>query len=293
MDKVVVIGGAGFVGGHVVEELTRRGYKVTVFDKVGCDQSSGGYELVLGDMLDLQALSNAVEKAKYVYHFGGVADIAQAKANPFKSIEDNVLGVATALEACRNTRVDRFLYASTVYVYSPYGSFYRASKQAAETLIEAYSEQFKLDHTLLRYGSLYGPRAQEWNGLRKYVSQVLKEGRLVYEGTGQEMREYIHVRDAARLSVDVLGNDHRNEAVTLTGTQVLNSNELAEMIFEIAGIEKNVTFTGDDRDGEHYRMTPYRFSPKRARKLIPSEFVDLGQGILEIFEEVYKESDST
>ena len=293
MDKVVVIGGAGFVGGHVVEELTRRGYKVTVFDKVGCDQSSGGYELVLGDMLDLQALSNAVEKAKYVYHFGGVADIAQAKANPFKSIEDNVLGVATALEACRNTRVDRFLYASTVYVYSPYGSFYRASKQAAETLIEAYSEQFKLDHTLLRYGSLYGPRAQEWNGLRKYVSQVLKEGRLVYEGTGQEMREYIHVRDAARLSVDVLGNDHRNEAVTLTGTQILNSNELAEMIFEIAGIEKNVTFTGGDRDGEHYRMTPYRFSPKRARKLIPSEFVDLGQGILEIFEEVYKESDST
>ena len=144
----------------------------------------------------------------------------------------------------------------------------------------------------MRYGSLYGPRAQEWNGLRRYVRQVIQEGRLDYEGTGNERREYIHVRDAARLSVDVLDNQHRNQAITATGSQVLNSSELAEMIFEISGVEKNVTFVEGDRGDEHYRMTPYRYTPKQAKKLVPSEFVDLGQGILEVIEEIYQEGDN-
>ena len=291
MEKVVVIGGSGFLGSYVVDELTSRGYNVTVFDQIPSTRQPHNHEMILGDMLDVHALTNAVQGARYVYHFGGIADISEAKKNPFKTIETNIIGVATVLEACKSANVRRILYASTMYVYSPYGSFYRATKQAAETLIEAYTEQFCLDHTLLRFGSLYGPKAQEWNGLRQYVSQVIREGQLVYEGTGRERREYIHVRDAARLSVEVLGDEHRNRAVTLTGTQVLNSRELAEMIFEIAGVDTNITFTGNDRDGEHYSMTPYRYSPKSAKKLVPFEFVDLGEGILEILEEIHEELD--
>ena len=198
--------------------------------------------MVVGDVLDLSCVSSVLEGAKYVYHFGGVADIAQAKANPLKSIEANVLGVATALEACRSAKVDRFVYASTVYVYSPYGSFYRASKQAAETLIEAYSEQFKLDHTLLRYGSLYGPRAQDWNGLNSFITQIVQSGKLEYFGTGEEKREHIHVEDAARLSAEIIfAKEYINAAVTITGTQVYNSRELIDMIFEISGKKPNVT----------------------------------------------------
>ena len=98
----------------------------------------------------------------------------------------------------------------------------------------------------MRYGSLYGPRAQDWNGLRRYVKQVVREGKLDYCGTGKERREYIHVRDAARLSVDVLDEQHKNQAITVTGQQVLNSNELINMVFEIAGIEKNVEFIKKD-----------------------------------------------
>ena len=72
---------------------------------------------------------------------------------------------------------------------------------------------------------------------------------------------------------------------------MLNSTELAEMIFEIAGKKSNVTFSEDERSEEHYRMTPYRYTPKQAKKLVPSEFVDLGQGILEVFEEIHQTSD--
>ena len=67
--------------------------------------------------------------------------------------------------------------------------------------------------------------------MRGYVRQVVNEGRLKYDVTGRERREYVHVKDAARLSVEVLDDEYRNESITITGTQVLNSNELIEMIF--------------------------------------------------------------
>ena len=110
-----------------------------------------------------------------------------------------------------------------------------------------------------------------------------------YQGTGSERREYIHVKDAARLSVDVLDKKHKNQAITVTGNQILNSNELIEMIFEIAGVKKNVFMDSDGKTNDHYVMTPYRYTPKPAKKLVPDEFIDLGQGIVERVEEIHNE----
>jgi len=292
MDKVVVIGGGGFMGSHTADELSRRGYKVTIFDHKESPWLSGDQEMVIGDVLDSEALAPAIKEARYLYHFAGIADIDESRARPFETINLNIMGVATALNAAQLHGVERFLFASTMYVYSPYGSFYRASKQAAETIIEAYHEHYELDYTLMRYGSLYGPRAQSWNGLKRYVSQVVKDGKMEYAGTGRERREYIHVKDAARLSVDILDTAHKNKAITVTGSQILNSQELIELIFEIAGKEKNVTFKGEGREGYHYTMTPYRYTPKQARKLVPDEFIDLGEGVLEIVEEIHAEISS-
>jgi len=286
MAKATVIGGSGFLGSHVADELTRRGYQVTLFDCVSSPWCSAHQDMIIGDMLDVDELAKACKGSRYIYHFSGIADIDQAKANPYQTIETNVLGTANVLEVARSVGVERLVYASTMYVYSAAGSFYRASKQAAETIIEAYADSFDLGYTLLRYGSLYGPRAQNWNGLKRYVTQVVVENRLDYEGTGHERREYIHVFDAARLSVDILDEQYRNEAITVTGSQVLNSADLADMIFEIAGKKPNINFSKSERNEEHYRMTPYRYTPKHSKKLVPSEFVDLGQGILEVVQEV-------
>lgn len=291
MDNVVVIGGAGFLGSHVADELSVRGYKVTIFDQNPSPWIRDDQTFFEGNILDRSALALACDGARFVYHFGGVADIIESSIDAYRTLEVNILGTANTLEALKGSSVQRFVYASTMYVYSDAGSFYRASKQSAEAIIEAYCEAKELGYTFLRYGSLYGPRAQEWNGLRGYVRQVIEKGRLDYPGSGDERREYIHVTDAARLSVDVLDPRHRNQAITVTGLQVLNSRDLVDMIFEIVGKTPNVSFLDNPRRQEHYRITPYRYSPDQARKLVPSEFVDLGQGILEICEEFNLEPD--
>jgi UDP-glucose 4-epimerase len=287
MDKVVVIGGAGFMGSHTADILSDRGFKVTIFDNKPSLWLRDDQEMVVGDMLDRDVVTKVVSGARYLYHLAGVADIAKAKSNPYDTVNLNVMGTTVAVQAAVDARVERFIYASTMYVYSPYGSFYRASKQAAEIVIEAYHESHGLGYSFLRYGSLYGPRAQDWNGLRGYVNQIVTNRKLDYSGTGKERREYIHVTDAARLSVDILDEQYKNQAITVTGQQVLNSKELINMIFEIAGIERKVEFMNPQQGSDHYITTPYRYTPKKAKKLIPEEFIDIGQGILELVEELH------
>jgi UDP-glucose 4-epimerase len=199
------------------------------------------------------------------------------------------MGVTTVLDAAVNEKIERFVYASTMYVYSHQGSFYRASKQAAEQIIESYSEEFNLEYTFLRYGSLYGPRAQKWNGLRSYIRQILDEKKLDYWGNGKEKREYIHVHDAANLSVAILEDAYKDSAITVTGHQVMSSDELISMIFEITGIKRNINYQSINENSGHYLITPYRYTPKAAKKIVPGEFIDLGQGILDIVEELSSE----
>lgn len=288
-EKALVIGGSGFMGSHTADELSRRGYSVTVFDIEVSPWLSSDQEMVVADLMDFEALKKAMQGVRYVYHYAGVADIAEAKKSPYKTIEANVMGVARVLDLAVMLGVSRFAYASTMYVYSQHGSFYRASKQAAEILIEAYAKEYGLEFTFLRYGSLYGPRAQNWNGIQKFVSQILKEGRFDYVGDGAEMREYIHAIDAARLSVDVLDEKHANSAITITGQQLIRVDQLASIIFEIAGIEPKLNFQGIQSKSDHYGQTPYRYQPQTAKKLVPTEFVDLGQGLLNIIDEVHCE----
>ncbi len=289
MDKVVVIGGSGFMGSHVADKLSDAGFKVTIFDFKPSPWLREDQKMVVGDMLDKEAVSNVVKGSKYLYHFAGIADIGEAKVQPVDTINLNVMGVTIALQAAVEANIERFIYASTMYVYSTYGSFYRASKQAAEVIIEAYHDQYGLEYNLLRYGSLYGPRAQDWNGLRSYVRQIVQNSRLEYTGTGEERREYIHVVDAACLSVDILDENHKNQAVIVTGQQILYLRELAQMIFEIVGINKDIVYLDKGSHSDHYIVTPYQYTPRMAKKIMPQEFIDIGQGILEIVEDLHQE----
>jgi UDP-glucose 4-epimerase len=286
--KAVVIGGSGFLGSHLADALTEAGFAVTVFDLNPSPWRRTEQEMIIGDIRDEAAVNHCLQGARYVYHLAGIADIGQASASPKETVEHNIIGSTNVMEACLKGKVERLIYASTVYVYSQHGSFYRVSKQAVETLIEAYQERFDLEYTILRYGSLYGPRAQAWNGLKRYVTQAVKEGRISYRGSGEERREYIHVKDAARLSLVILAPEYANQCLTLTGSQILNSKELLHMIKEILGGKVELAFEPDARDPEHYTLTPYRFTPREARKLVPNAFVDIGQGVLDLVEEVYQ-----
>ena len=142
-DKVVVFGGSGFLGSHVADMLSEEGYKVTIFDIIKSKYLREDQTMALGDILNQKKVREVVKGAKYVYHFAAIADIKEAQDNPVKAVEVNILSTTYILDACRKFNVERFIYGSTIYVYSEHGSFYRSTKQASELIIENYQKMVK------------------------------------------------------------------------------------------------------------------------------------------------------
>jgi UDP-glucose 4-epimerase len=285
MKKACVIGGAGFLGSHVADRLSETGYAVRVLDRVPSRWLRPDQQMIVGDVLDVEQLHAAVSGCDVVFNFAAIADLNDALDKPMQTVMVNVLGAVNVLEACRQSGVRRMLYASTVYVYSREGGFYRCSKQSAEHYVEEYQRAFGLEYTILRYGSLYGPRADESNGLFRIVRDALLNGRISYEGNPESVREYIHVEDAARASVVALGEEFRNESVVLTGHQPMRVVDLLKMLAEIMDMPGAVDFRDENYAG-HYVRTPYAYQPKLGRKYVPPLHVDLGQGLLQLIDEV-------
>lgn len=288
--NILVIGGSGFLGSHIADELTARNHTVTIFDVRPSEWATDSQTVVEGDISDQILLEREISKSDVVYHMAGIADIDEADADPLETISDNIIGSAIVISLCAKHSV-RFMYGSTVYVYSKHGSFYRASKQSVETLIEVFHENNGLDYTILRYGSLYGPRSQSWNGLKRIVSEMITNKKIVFGGTGKEKREYIHVVDAAKMSVDLMDDAYLQKAVTLTGLQVLTQSELLEMIVEIMDTDVSVEFDTESTSYTHYKLTPYQYVPKSSTKHISSEYIDIGQGILELISELSNDTE--
>lgn len=285
MKRILVCGGTGFLGSHVTDALTEAGHAVRIYDRLPSANLRDGQEMIVGDMLDLDALCKAARGCSAVYNFAAIADIDESRQRPLDALKINVVGNAHALEAARRAKAERFVLASSLYVYSRSGAFYRATKQAAEQYTETFQEEFGLDYTIVRYGSLYGRRADERNGIYRMLHAALTEGRVRYAGTGEELREYIHVDDAARLSVEILGPEYRNMPVTLTGHHPMRVRDVMEMIREMMGGKVRLEFDNEAISG-HYNITPYSYHPKLAKKLVSTLYTDMGQGLLDCIAEI-------
>ena len=285
--KAVIFGGSGFLGSHVADVLTQRGFDVVIYDKVPSPYLNGGQRMVVGDILDLKSVGKAVEGGDYVYNFAGIADIEESLKDPVRTVEVNILGNTHIAQTCVTHKVKRFVFASSMYVYSDLASFYRSSKQACESLIEEYQKLYKLDFTILRYGSLYGTRCGESSFFHKIIKQCIEEKKIVRKGDGEEIRDYINVLDAARCSADILTDDFKNQHVIISGTQSTRVKDLLNMIKEIFKNEINIEYVPDDTN-HHYTITPYAFKPKVAKKLVSNYYHDLGQGVLEMVHDVYE-----
>ena len=290
MKKVVVVGGSGFIGSHVADRLSDVGYHVTIYDKIKSQWLRNDQKFIIGDVQDSEKLNQIIAGAEVVYNFAAISDLNQALKEPIKTININILGNLNVLEACRTNGVRRFIYASTIYVHSREGGFYRCSKHASEAYVEEYQKIYGLDYTILRYGSLYGPRADHTNGLHRIIKSALENGVVSYEGDIDAMREYIHVEDAARTSVDAINDDFINESIVLTGQEPMPVLDMLKMLAEILGIPKDsIEFIESDQAG-HYIRTPYAYQPKLGKKFIPPIHVDLGQGLLQMINELQTES---
>lgn len=292
MSKIVVFGGSGFLGSHVADELTRRGNEVTIFDRSTSNYLQPTQKMVIGDILDRELVCATIKDADYVYHFAAIADILEAKQNPVEAASFNIMGTMYILDACREFGIKRFVYSSTIYVYSDHGSFYRTTKQSCELFIENYQKEYNLKFSILRYGSLYGPRANHFNFISIVIHQAILEKRITRYGDGNEIRDYINVLDAATASADVLSEEYENSYLMITGSQTMKVKAILEMIKEMLHDEVKIEYLDGHVSG-HYQTTPYSFRPKVAVKLMPKNYHDLGQGILdcvyEIFQKLEKE----
>jgi len=289
--KITVFGGSGFLGSHVSDALTAAGNKVTIFDIKKSSYLRPGQKMIIGNILDEKQVSRAVEGADLVYNFAGISDIENASFNPVDTVKYNILGNTFILEACKKFKVKRFVYASSLYVYSKMGSFYRSSKQACELIIENYNEIYNLPYTIIRFGSLYGLRSDQKNFIYRILKQAFTKGKIIREGDGEELREYINVYDAAKASCDIISPDYENQYVVIAGNQQMKVKDLLVMIKEIFNNKIKIEYT-KPIDSTHYEISPYTFSPKLAKRIVSRDYLDLGQGILELIKDMYEKLNS-
>jgi UDP-glucose 4-epimerase len=290
MKKIVVFGGSGFLGSYVADELMLRGYEVIIADLFKPKNLHDQQKFKNVDILNIEDVRKILKGVSVVYNFSAIAELVQATNDPTRTFQVNVLGNLNILESCKQVgSIERFIYASSAYALSNNGSFYGISKQTSEKLTEEYYEKYQLNYTIIRYGSLYGERASDNNYIYKILKSAIQTGELHYQGDGEDVREYIHAEDAAKLSVDIIqDSQYENKTLILTGTEKLKRIELITMINEIMQNRLKVKQISDKNSG-HYKITPYSYYSNVAKKLVANPFIDLGQGILRCIQEINKE----
>ncbi len=291
MKKVAVFGGEGFLGSYLVDELARRGYHVVSID-ITPHVDRPDIAFIKADILDRQAVASVFQGQTFdfVYNLAGFANLEKAVHFPLETMQLNVIGNIHILEQIRahNHLLQRFIYASSVYALSAKGSFYGISKLASEKIIEEYHQRFGLPFTILRYGSVYSEKAFDNNYIYNLIKKAIETGTIEHQGDGEEIREYIHAADAAKLSVDIIEEEKfMGKHVILTGVERLRRKELFAMINEILGGKLKIKITNDGYK-EHYKYTPYSFDPRISEKLTPNPYIDMGQGLLNCIKTVYR-----
>ena len=281
--NILIIGGSGFLGSHVSDEFSKKNYKVTIVDKKKSKYINKNQKFINLDLKNIKRLSEEIKKFDIIYYFADIADIQESKKNYMSTVNQNLIILTEILKLIVNSKVKNFVYASSLYVFSEAGSFYRATKQCAEILIKEFSKVGNFSYKFVRYGSLYGERAQEWNGISKFISQIKVKGTVTYQGNGKEVRDYVHVKDAAKLSVKIIEDKIHENAVSILGQKSITVDQLFDLLFEISGKKKKVKYLNKINSDDHYGFSPYRYIPENSIKLTSNKSIDLGEGILRLF----------
>ncbi len=256
--RVVVTGGSGFIGSHVVDSLAEAGHRVTVVDhRVRPHRSDVAFEDV--DLLDLASVVAATRGAEHVFHLAAVSNVNYALKYPVYTTALNVMGTTNVLEAARINAAQRVHLASTVWVYNgapngapaeesvPFhlngaGHIYTSTKMACEMLCHNYRELYQLPFTVLRYGIPYGPRMREELLIPAFLRKALSGEPLPVAGDGDQYRKFVYVRDLADAHVLAMQDDARNETYNLEGPRRVTVLEVAERIRSLVGEHVRIAF---------------------------------------------------
>jgi UDP-glucose 4-epimerase len=259
--RVLVTGGSGFIGSHVVDKLREHGHEPVIYDLRPSPWHSreGGaesVETVLGSITDREGLERALATCDAVAHLAAVADVNDVHAEPEDAERVNARGTVTVLEACRRVEVKRVVYASTIWVYSdcaetdvdeatllpPPSHLYTSTKLAGELYCKSYQELYGIDYTILRFGIPYGPRAREAAVIPAFVNKAFKGEPLTLAGDGLQSRRFVYVEDLAEGVVCGLADVARNRVYNLASDENVTIRQIAETVQELVG-NTEIVFT--------------------------------------------------
>jgi len=245
---ILVTGGAGFIGSHVVDKLIDAGHCPRVFDMVVSPFHDETLDSYVGELSDLAALTDAMRGCDAVMHLAAVADVSQVALDPVFAEEVNSRGTLHVLQAARDAGVARVVYASTIWVYNgltgevdetatlPLANhLYTATKIAGEMYCTAYQELYGVQSTILRFGIPYGPRARPAAVLPQFVRRALAGEPLTVAGAGEQSRRFIYVEDLAEGCVAALAPPAANRVYNLVGDEDTTILEIAQVVSDLVG----------------------------------------------------------
>ncbi|MHB1835544.1 MAG: NAD-dependent epimerase/dehydratase family protein, partial [Solirubrobacteraceae bacterium] len=250
--RVLVTGGSGFIGSHVVDRLRAHGHEPVIYDlrpSPWHNDPENPVETVLGSITDREALERALHSCDAVAHLAAVADVNDVHAEPEDAERVNARGTVAVLEACRRAGVKRVLYASTIWVYSdtesdvvdedtllpPPSHLYTSTKLAGELYCKSYQELYGIDYTILRFGIPYGPRAREAAVIPAFVNKALRGEPLTLSGDGMQSRRFVYVEDLADGVALGLADVATNRVYNLVSDENVTIKRIAELVQEIVG----------------------------------------------------------
>jgi UDP-glucose 4-epimerase len=248
---VLVTGGSGFIGSHVVDRLRVAGYTPRIFD---CRPSPwhDDVQTVIGDLLRADDVLAAARGCVGICHLGAAADVGEVFKHPGPATVLNTTGTLNVLEAARELDIKRVVYASTVWVYSdveadvvdedtllpPPAHLYTAGKLSGELLCHSYAELYKLEPTILRFGIPYGPRARPAAVIPQFVDKAVRGIPLSIAGSGDQERAFVYVEDLAEGVVRGLQPEAAGRIYNLAGDEITTIRGLADIVNEtVAPVE--------------------------------------------------------
>ena len=285
--KILILGSSGFLGSHLVKFLLKNN-EVVQFDMNPPSQKIADSEFIKGSILDKTLVTSAMKDVDIVYHFAAMTDIDIVNESPAQAIEVNIAGTSNVLEACVQERIERFIFSSSVYVYSEFGGVYKSTKQACELLIEDYNKMHDLGYTILQLGSVYGPGAKQINLISRLINEALSLKEIHHYGTGEEVRQYIYVKDVVQAAATSIDNNYKNKKIILLGNERITISELMDKIIFYTDSNIQKVFH-NDQYGIHYKLSPFHTNPDGAVNLKIETPVLLNSGLKKTINAIKKE----
>lgn len=272
MATVLVTGGAGFIGSHLVDVLLRLGYKVRVVDNL----SSGlvenikyyfknpMFEFIKGDLKDMRVCAEAVKDVKTVFHLAANPEVRVSVAEPKIHFSENVVVTFNLLEACRREgKVEKFIFASSSTVYGDAEVFptpenhilkpisvYGASKAACESLICSYAYLYGFKAAAIRYANIVGPKLRH-GVIYDFLMKLRKNPKkLEVLGDGAQRKSYLHISDAIEATLLITNKlKEKFETYNVGNEDWITVKEIAEIVSSVLGLKPKIVFIGGTPDG--------------------------------------------